>query len=102
MTKAATKPTSKKSVETLKHNEAKRKNIPTAEYQSVLEKEQQHPKIIFIGPEFGTVLRADLVAAAREAGTFRRMALGPLQHRIRRGDSSTGQGTSARMTASCA
>ena len=33
-----------KSVETLKHNEAKRKNIPTAEYQSVLEKEQQHPK----------------------------------------------------------
>ena len=33
-----------KSVETLKHDEAKRKNIPTAEYQSVLEKEQQHPK----------------------------------------------------------
>src|ERR1700745_1609650 len=33
-----------KSVVTLKHNEAKRKNIPTAEYQSVLEKEQQSPK----------------------------------------------------------
>jgi adenine-specific DNA-methyltransferase len=33
-----------KSVETLKHNEAKRKNIPTAEYQSMLEKEQQSPK----------------------------------------------------------
>src|SRR3979411_2177231 len=33
-----------KSVETLKHAEAKRKNIPTAEYQSVLEKEQQSPK----------------------------------------------------------
>jgi adenine-specific DNA-methyltransferase len=33
-----------KSVETLKHNEAKRKNIPTAEYQSVLDKDQQHPK----------------------------------------------------------
>jgi adenine-specific DNA-methyltransferase len=33
-----------KSVETLKHDEAKRKNIPTAEYQSVLEKEQQAPK----------------------------------------------------------
>src|SRR6266700_1300158 len=33
-----------KSVESLKHNEAKRKNIPTAEYQSVLEKEQQAPK----------------------------------------------------------
>jgi len=36
-----------KSVETLKHNEAKRKNIPTAEYQSVLEKEQQHPKGVY-------------------------------------------------------
>ena len=32
---------SARSVETLKHDEAKRKNIPTAEYQSVLEKEQQ-------------------------------------------------------------
>src|SRR5580692_10930841 len=33
-----------KSVESLKHTEATRKNIPTAEYQSVLEKEQQDPK----------------------------------------------------------
>ena len=33
-----------KSVETLTHDEAKRRNIPTAEYQSVLEKEQQDPK----------------------------------------------------------
>ncbi len=33
-----------KTVETLKHEEAKRKNIPTAEYQSVLEKEQESPK----------------------------------------------------------
>lgn len=33
-----------KSVETLKHEGEKRKNIPTAEYQSVLEKEKQHPK----------------------------------------------------------
>src|ERR1700684_102697 len=32
-----------KSVETLKHNEAKRKNIPTAELQSVLQKEQEKP-----------------------------------------------------------
>ena len=38
------KPATAKSVETLKHNEAKRKNIPTAEYQSVLNKEQQGPK----------------------------------------------------------
>ena len=33
-----------KFVEALKHDEAKRKNIPTAEFQSVLEKEQQDPK----------------------------------------------------------
>jgi adenine-specific DNA-methyltransferase len=44
MAKAATKTAAKKSVEALKHDEAKRKNIPTAEYQSVLEKEQQAPK----------------------------------------------------------
>jgi adenine-specific DNA-methyltransferase len=42
----AKKATAKKSVEILKHDEAKRKNIPTAEYQSVLEKEQQDPKKI--------------------------------------------------------
>src|SRR5436190_21834599 len=34
----------KKSVETLIHDEAKRKNIPTAEYQSVLQKEEETPK----------------------------------------------------------
>ena len=38
------KKSSTKTVETLKHDEAKRKNIPTAEYQSVLEKEQKKPK----------------------------------------------------------
>ena len=38
----AKKPTTK-SVEALKHGEAKRKNIPTAEYQSVLQKNEQSP-----------------------------------------------------------
>jgi adenine-specific DNA-methyltransferase len=33
----------KKTVETLKHEEASRKNIPTAEYQSVMQKEEQSP-----------------------------------------------------------
>ena len=33
----------KKTVEALKHDEAKRKNIPTAEYQNMLAKEQQNP-----------------------------------------------------------
>src|SRR5437762_11742254 len=40
----AAKPKPKKSVETLIHDESKRKNIPTAEYQSVLQKEQESPK----------------------------------------------------------
>src|SRR5258706_15201643 len=40
----AKKPAATKSVETLKHDEARRKNIPTAEFQSVVEKEQHAPK----------------------------------------------------------
>lgn len=39
----AKKPTTSKSVETLKHEDAARKNIPTAEYQSVLQKAEQDP-----------------------------------------------------------
>ncbi len=37
------KPINKLTVETLKHDEATRRNIPTAEYQSVLQKEQESP-----------------------------------------------------------
>jgi len=33
----------KKIVETLTHEEASRKNIPTAEFQSVMHKEEQRP-----------------------------------------------------------
>lgn len=33
----------KLTVETIKHDEAKRKNIPTAEYQSVMAKDEQNP-----------------------------------------------------------
>src|SRR6185369_6803156 len=39
----AKKPTAKKTVEALTHEEAKRKNIPTAEYQSVMQKIEQNP-----------------------------------------------------------
>ena len=39
----AKKNASAKSVEALKHDEAKRKNIPTAEYQSVMQKAEQTP-----------------------------------------------------------
>ena len=37
------KKSSTKTIETLKHDEAKRKNIPTAEFQSVLKQEEQNP-----------------------------------------------------------
>ena len=43
MAKKAPKQTASKKVETLTHDEATRKNIPTAEYQSVLQKEEQSP-----------------------------------------------------------
>ena len=44
----ARKPPNKisKTVEAIKHDEAKRKNIPTAEYQSVIQKEEEKPKTI--------------------------------------------------------
>ena len=44
MAKTSSTSKSAKTVETLKHEDATRKNIPTAEYQSVLDKEQQNPK----------------------------------------------------------
>jgi len=40
---ATRKPKTLKQVEALKHEEASRKNIPTAEYQSLIEKEDQSP-----------------------------------------------------------
>ncbi len=39
----AKKPTPKRTVETLTHEEASRKNIPTAEFQSVMQKAEQSP-----------------------------------------------------------
>jgi adenine-specific DNA-methyltransferase len=39
----ARKPTPSRTIEALRHEEATRKNIPTAEYQSVLQKETQDP-----------------------------------------------------------
>ena len=42
----AKKSSSTKSVVTLKHDEAKRRNIPTAEHQSIIEKAEESPKAI--------------------------------------------------------
>src|SRR5215467_3461734 len=39
----ARKPQNTKTVGTLTHEKARRKNIPTAEYQSVMQKEEQNP-----------------------------------------------------------
>ena len=39
----AKKPKTPLTVEALKHDEATRKNIPTAEYQSVMQKEESEP-----------------------------------------------------------
>ena len=43
MTRKPTRQATKLSVEALKHDEATRKNIPTAEYQSVMKKDEQSP-----------------------------------------------------------
>ncbi|MGE0038760.1 MAG: hypothetical protein AB7S93_24400 [Xanthobacteraceae bacterium] len=71
-----------KSVEALTHDEAKRKNIPTAEYQSVLEKEQQNPKKAFyprnrdLDPQFAGAARTSRIGATssstRRRSTSRR------------------------------
>src|SRR5437899_1276199 len=46
MAKRSQLKSSAKTIEAMTHNEAKRKNIPTAEYQSVLQKEEEKPKTI--------------------------------------------------------
>ncbi len=43
---AKKKPTIYKAVETIKHDDAKRKNIPSAEQQSIVQKEHEQPKTI--------------------------------------------------------
>jgi len=42
----AKKPAASRTVETFRHDDAKRKNIPTAEYQSVIQKEQESPHTV--------------------------------------------------------
>ncbi len=43
---AASKSAKPKTVEALKHDEAKRRNIPTVEHQSVMDKAQQAPRLV--------------------------------------------------------
>lgn len=55
------KPKAPKQVATLKHKEAKRANIPTAEYHSVMEKEDKAPKKVSY-PRGGAVLEQEKAA----------------------------------------
>ena len=54
-----------KTVETLTHDEASRKNIPTAEYQSVMYKEEQSPIRVAYGNLF-RLIQPTGVQACRE------------------------------------
>jgi len=56
----ATKKSPTHAVETLTHDDAKRKNIPTAEYQSVLEKQKLAPvQVTYSRAEVGATLQAE-------------------------------------------
>lgn len=52
MARQTKKPATPKTVEALKHEEARRKNIPTAEYQSVMARDEQ--SAIRLSPRFWT------------------------------------------------
>jgi adenine-specific DNA-methyltransferase len=69
MTRApsAPKPTANKTVTTIQHDDAKRKNIPTAEYQSVLEKQKLAPtRVSYPRAESGAALEAEKAARNRD------------------------------------
>ena len=59
----AKKQATSKTVEALKHDEATRKNIPTAEYQSVMAKDEQNPVRVAL-PEFAK-LQTDMYTFER-------------------------------------
>jgi len=61
----ARKPKQKKQIEALVHDEATRKNIPTAEYQSVVDEETQKPKEVLY-PRGGNGLEEEKAARNRD------------------------------------
>jgi adenine-specific DNA-methyltransferase len=64
---ATKKSSTPRSVETLNHDDAKRKNIPTAEYQSVLEKQKLAPvRVSYPREESGKALEAEKQARNRD------------------------------------
>jgi hypothetical protein len=64
---SAPKPAASKTVTTIQHDDAKRKNIPTAEYQSVLEKQKLAPtRVSYPRAESGVALEAEKAARNRD------------------------------------
>ena len=70
----ATKNTQKpgKSIEQITHTEAKRKNIPTVEHQSVMQQHEQAPVPSAVEDERQLVSRAAAWCGARPFGEFER------------------------------
>jgi hypothetical protein len=77
----ARKPTTPKTIATLKHKEAKRKNIPTAEFQSVMQKEEIAP--IKVAYPRGA-LRATATSTRNSSGAARTSRTGPTSSSTRR------------------
>ena len=75
-----------KTVETLKHDEAKRKNIPTAEYQSVMQKEEQKP-------DDDDVSRATATSIRNWSGAARTSRTGATSSSMRRRSTSRRRST---------
>ncbi len=66
-----TKPKPKKIVQTLMHDEASRKNIPTAEYQSVMRAEDCRPSVWLMSAATVTLIR-------NWSGAARTSRIGPI------------------------
>ena len=63
---------SKKTVEALKHEEARRKNIPTVEFQSVMDKDEQSPIRVAL-PRGVAGLEGEKAARTRDLDYHRRL-----------------------------
>lgn len=86
----ARKPRTPETVEALKHEEATRTNIPTAEYRSVMEKEQQDPvRVAYerrnrdLDPQVTLLRSSSMICGFRRVGEWQsgRRPMPPLRFR---------------------
>ena len=86
-----------KTVETLKHDEATRKNIPTAEYQSVMQKNEQDPmRVPTSVAQLGSTTRSSAATATstrNSSGAARTSRTGPISSSTRRRSTSRRRST---------